>query len=375
MKFDKLLARIRGILLQPNREWPRIAAEADTTPALYMRYILLLAALPPLFQFIRYSLIGDRVGGTHVRYSFFGGIWGMLVGYAASLVLVYLIALIVNALAETFEGRRDFVQALKTVAYAWTAAWVAGIFVVLPWLGFLITLAGALYAFYLLYLGLPHTMRCPRERSLGYAVLSTVLAILLSWILLALLGLVTGTGLLSPQHQAMNATPASGTTSTAAAQNPGQASTPDPDRMRALLPATLDGYARASASALRQDTPGARFSLAQALYRDTRGNHIQLLVLDTANADTMPGLGIITPASLERSNDSGFEKTRLAGDRSIGEQWNSTTRQGTYALAVDNRILVRASGTVKDFDDLKHAVRAVDLTSLKKVHRDPDTTP
>src|SRR3546814_72192 len=84
-------------------------------------------------------------------------------------------------------------QALKTVAYAWTASWVAGIAVIVPWLGWLIAVAGAVYAIYLLYLGLPHTMKCPPEKAGGYTAVSVIIAIVLSWIVGAIIAGVIGT--------------------------------------------------------------------------------------------------------------------------------------------------------------------------------------
>ncbi len=55
-------------------------------------------------------------------------------------------------LAPSFGGRKDEMQALKTVAYAYTAAWLAGGGQILPWVGMLILLAGSLYSIYLLSL-------------------------------------------------------------------------------------------------------------------------------------------------------------------------------------------------------------------------------
>lgn len=46
----------------------------------------------------------------------------MLLSYVLALAGVYVIALIVNALTPTFGGQKDRTQALKTVAYAYTAS-------------------------------------------------------------------------------------------------------------------------------------------------------------------------------------------------------------------------------------------------------------
>ena len=78
------------------------------------------------------------------------GIIGMLVTYGLTLVIVYVLALIIDALAPNFDGEKNQIQALKTAAYTYTASWVAGIAVIVPWIGWLVVWAGAIYGIYLL---------------------------------------------------------------------------------------------------------------------------------------------------------------------------------------------------------------------------------
>ena len=65
---------------------------------------------------------------------------------------------------------------------------MAGAAVIIPWLGWLIMLAGGIYSIYLLYLGLPETMQAPREKAAGYTAVSIVIAVVLSWILAIVVG-------------------------------------------------------------------------------------------------------------------------------------------------------------------------------------------
>ena len=205
MGFTKLIARVRGMLLSQQTEWPHAAAEPDTVKGLYVGYIAVLAAIPPLFRFIKGSLIGSTFFGVTVRTPIMMGIVGMIVGYALSLVLAYVIALLIDALASSFDGQRNQVQALKSVAYAWTAYWIASVAAIIPWLGVLILVAGGIYTIYLLYLGLPHTMRCPKEKSAGYTAVTVVIAIVLGWILAILIGMITAAGAIGAGIQAGNA--------------------------------------------------------------------------------------------------------------------------------------------------------------------------
>jgi hypothetical protein len=100
---------------------------------------------------------------------------------------VYVLALIIDALAPNFGGVSNQVQALKVAAYSSTASWVAGIFGLIPplsWLGVL-----GLYSLYLLYLGLPILMKSPPDKAAGYTGVVIIAAI----VLFLVIGLVAGT--------------------------------------------------------------------------------------------------------------------------------------------------------------------------------------
>lgn len=197
MDFARLIARVKAILGSPGTEWPLIAAEPASAHDLYTGYVAILAALPAIAGFIKGSLIGHGAFGIMVRTPVGAGLAGMLLHYTLSLLVVYLVALIVDALAPSFGGQRSPVQALKSVAYAWTAGWIGGVAVILPWLGWLIALAGVGYGIYLLFLGLPYTMKCPPERAGGYAAASVAIAIVLSWVIGLIVAGTIGTAALS----------------------------------------------------------------------------------------------------------------------------------------------------------------------------------
>jgi hypothetical protein len=100
-----------------------------------------------------------------------------VVTYVLTLAGTYVLALIIDALAPTFNGQRSQIQALKLAAYSFTAGWVAGIFALVPVLGFLAVLG--LYSLYLLYLGLPVLMKTPRDKALIYTAVVIIAAIVL----------------------------------------------------------------------------------------------------------------------------------------------------------------------------------------------------
>lgn len=158
-----LLERVKGILLSPSTEWSVIDTESTTTVELYKQYIVPLAAIGPVAQ-----LIGLSVFGVYgYRPPILSALVTAIVMYVLTLVGTYVLALIIDILAPTFNGQRNQLQALKVAAYSSTAAWVAGIFGLIPALS-LLAMVGSIYSIYLLYLGLPMLMKSPRDKAPVY---------------------------------------------------------------------------------------------------------------------------------------------------------------------------------------------------------------
>lgn len=176
-----LVARVKGILLNPKAEWEIIDREFATVPTLFSRYAFILAAIGPIC-----SLIGSVVF-SHA--SLIGSLVAAVVGYALSLAGVFLLGLVIEALAPTFSGTKDRLSAMKVAVYSSTASWVGGVFGLIPGLGF-IGLIFSLYSLYLLYLGLTPVMKTPQEKAVGYTAVVVVAAIVIWLIIGAIVGAV-----------------------------------------------------------------------------------------------------------------------------------------------------------------------------------------
>ncbi len=172
-----LVDRVKRLLLKPKEEWLIIDAESVDVTSLYKSYIVPLAAIGPVCGLIGLSIVGISLPmvGTF-RLPFGSALAQAVVNFGLMLGGVYVVALIIDALAPTFGAQRSKNQALKLAAYASTASWLGGVFALIPALGMLSLLA-ALYSLYLFYLGLPVLMRVPPERAIGYTavvIISTV---------------------------------------------------------------------------------------------------------------------------------------------------------------------------------------------------------
>ncbi len=97
---------------------------------------------------------------------------------------VFVVAKIVEILAPMFGGSADAGGAMKLAVYAPTAGWLAGVFFLIPPLGFLSLLG--LYSLYLFWVGIPILTRVPEERRLPFVLAVIVCAVVVN----LLIGLV-----------------------------------------------------------------------------------------------------------------------------------------------------------------------------------------
>lgn len=173
-----VVERAKKLLLTPAREWQVIKAETHTVAGLFTRYVMILAAIPAVASFIGLSVVGYSGMGPTYRIPMAAGVANMVLSYVLSLGSVYVVALVIDALAPSFGGDKDFMQALKVAAFFPTAAWLGGIFYMIPALAILAILS-ALYTLWLLYTGLGPLMSVPEDKSIGYTAVIVLVAIVL----------------------------------------------------------------------------------------------------------------------------------------------------------------------------------------------------
>ncbi|MBK8909741.1 MAG: YIP1 family protein [Chlorobi bacterium] len=100
-----------------------------------------------------------------------------------SLIVIVVAAFIVNVLASSFGSVANQGRAFQLVIYSNTAGWVAGILSIIPVLGGFAAIAGGLYGIYLMYLGLPHTMKTPDDKRVIYVIIVLAVNFLVIFVL------------------------------------------------------------------------------------------------------------------------------------------------------------------------------------------------
>ncbi len=169
-----MLEKIKAILFQPKETWPKIKADGENFGEVLTRYAVPLAAIPAFFGLLGHSIFFRIFFG-------FSLIWA-IVYYILILIGLYVEGIVINALAPSFGSRQDSTDAFKLAVYAYTPVFVAGILNIFPMLGILAFLI-SLYGLYLLYLGLPVMMETPKEKVIGYLVVTIIVLIIIYFII------------------------------------------------------------------------------------------------------------------------------------------------------------------------------------------------
>ncbi|MBS4035116.1 MAG: YIP1 family protein [Ignavibacterium sp.] len=198
-----LFERAKNILITPKTEWEVIKIEQTSVSDLFTRYVLILALIPAVAGFIGQSLVGISLGpfGSY-KMPIGRGLLYLVLYYAMTVGAVYLLAFIVDALAPSFGAKKDMLASLKVVVYSYTAAWVAGIFQIIPVLGFL-GIIGSIYGLFLLYLGLKIVKETPQDKLVGYFIVVIIVSIVVYFVIGMIVGAIAFGGMMMDGFRGM----------------------------------------------------------------------------------------------------------------------------------------------------------------------------
>ena len=169
------VARVKAILIDPAAAWRGFEKDIGDPAYLLSRYVAVLALIPALSSFVGATLIGVIApSGTILRTDLIGGLFGAIFSYAASCAIVVLLGLIIDLLAPRFGGRRNFEDAFKLAVYSFTPLWLAGMFLLLPGLRFL--LLTGVYGIYLFWLGAPRLAKVPEQQAANFTLVIVICA-------------------------------------------------------------------------------------------------------------------------------------------------------------------------------------------------------
>jgi hypothetical protein len=185
-----LVERVKAILLQPKSEWLVIEREPGDAGYLFSNYVCIVAAIPPVCSFIGTSIVGFGP----FRLGIVSGLIHAVIVYVLTLVGVFVTAYIIDFLAGVFGGRKNLDNAMKVSAYAPTAAWLCGVFNLIPMLSILGILG--LYSLYLLHTGIAALMKPAADKALIYTIAVILCVIVIWFIIIGVPAMIFGMGIM-----------------------------------------------------------------------------------------------------------------------------------------------------------------------------------
>ena len=402
-----LIERAKAILLKPEETWSVIDAEPATVGSLYKEWILILAAIPAVCSFVGSSLIGYG----WFRIPFVWGLERMVTHYLLSLVGVFLLALLVDALASNFGGVKNPLAALKLVAYSLTSAWVASLLLLVPsiLLGLVVILA-MFYGLYLFWLGLPVLMKCPKDKATVYTIVVVVVALVAGALVSGIYSAIFGFGgfmghgprhgdnvtITSPDGQVvidtagldamskrveaakarMEAAQKSGDPASAGAALgdmmgaiTGSGGTPIPVAdLKAQLPDALGALKRESFETSGGSAMGISSSVAKAVYVNG-DQRAELTISDMGGLGGLASVAAWANVTQDKETPDGIEKIYKDNGRTIHEQSRKDGSHAEYTVILKNGVIVATTGDKMDGATLKSMAAAVNLDALEGMKR------
>ena len=409
------VTRAKNICLSPNTEWSVVAEENTPTGALITGYVIPLAAIGAVAGLIGGSIVGYSLPFVgRYRVPITTGVVSAVFTLVMAVVGVFILSFIINALAPTFAGQKNSAQALKVAVYSYTPAWVAGVLLVLPILSSVMMLVAALYALYVLYLGLPRLMKCPPEKAVAYTAVVIVCAVVLSVVVAAVGGLIGAplmmsgmSGLsgaaraprtsneiqfdpnsplgkleslgnkLEESNKKMEAAEKSGDQSaqvSAALEGlgtllgGGKRVDPIPiDQLKPFVPETFAGLPKTSNNAEKAGILGIMVSKAEATYGDGANKNVTLEISDSGGASGMMSLAGWAGIEGEKEDSDGSERTMKVNGRLMHEKMSKRGGTNEFAVVLGDRFIVSATGNGVDLATLKTAVSGLSLAKLESM--------
>lgn len=384
-RADGVIGRIKGILISPKEEWPRIAAEPASAMDTFVKWAVPLAAIPAVASFLGGQLFGFSAFGVTFKPALMPALGNALAQYVIGLVGVWVLAVIIDWLAPSFSATKSKDAAMKVAAYSYTASWIGGIFLLAPSLGAIGILVG-LYSLYLLWVGLPIVMKPAADKATTYFAVTLAAAFVVylgvSLVAGAIVTLAPGnsayssaaTGSLSGTVDVPGAGSVDLAKLDAAAKQLEAQANGAPAKLVAgadlqgLLPASIGGWTRTTVE--NESGGAAGIGAASATGTYTQGeDSIRLSVTDLGAMGAIASLGTAFGVNASKETADGYERTSTADGRMINEKWNKADRRGSYTTVLGNRFSISAEGSAPDADAFKAVVGGVDAGRLAALAR------
>lgn len=180
MNFNAIIKRVINLITKPKEEWDKIQGESMTIKDLFLKYAVIVYALPSAAILIGWIISGAPIGMS----------LSMAIAlYIITIGVLFLIGLLVNVIGPQFGGTKDMVTSQKLAVFSLTPYAVLGILFILP-LGrfsygggfFYLIMLVSLYSFYIMYLGAPKLKNIKPDKLIPFIAIMAVIWLVLIYI-------------------------------------------------------------------------------------------------------------------------------------------------------------------------------------------------
>lgn len=137
-------------------------------------------------------------------------------------------------------------------------------------------------------------------------------------------------------------------------------------KLKELMPEKIAGLSRTEATGEKSGAMGFTVSTANAKYKGSGDETMDIEIVDTggiAGVSTMALAGW-SMAEIDKETTTGYEKTTKIEGYKAFEKYDNDSKSGELNLLVEDRYVVNVQGDHVSMDQLKDAVKDLDLSKL-----------
>ncbi len=160
--------RVKNILLHPRDEWQTIKEEQTTYWSIIIRYLAIMAAIPPVSAIAARLTIDRGIVSNTIHSPLVYVIATNVVWYFVIIINIIITAAVITAVVEKNHTGWIGHRGLKLAVYSFTPSFLVCILIIIPRLNWLLYVA-IVYSIYLLYVGIRSMTEAGQVKAAWYA--------------------------------------------------------------------------------------------------------------------------------------------------------------------------------------------------------------
>ena len=182
MNINILINRVKGIIVNPTKEWEIIRTENIDKNKIIKEY-----ALPLIILITISTLIGSLGSPKFLAPSFSYSVVSAFITFTVSIISIYISSYIINEIGASFGVTKNIENSFKLIIYSSTPAYIASIIANFHWTLSFINILGV-YSVYLFWLGSSQILNIHEDKKVGFVILSFLILLIVYLILAVLIG-------------------------------------------------------------------------------------------------------------------------------------------------------------------------------------------